>query len=229
MKARIKFARPVAAAFGLTALLGVVHANAADVVDEIPVAPAAPVENAPINTWSGPYVGVTLGYGFSSETSVEEAGVLPGVDIDTDGFTAHGFAGINGQSGSFVYGVEGDVGYSGVKGEDGGFETESGVDGSLRARLGYAVTENVLVYGTGGGAAKHMEVTDTVAPTSSDSNTMLGYTVGAGVDAKLTENVFGRLEYRYTDYGSETFTVGGADREIEANENRIGVGLGIKF
>ncbi len=226
MKARIQFARPVAAAFGLTALMGVIHANAADVVDEIPVAPAAPVEIAPINTWSGPYAGVTLGYGFSSESSVEEDGVLPGVDVDTDGFTAHGFAGWQGQSGSFVYGIEGDVGYNGVDGEDGGFETESGADGSLRARLGYAVTDNVLLYGTGGGAAKQMEVSQGGV---SDDNTMLGYTVGAGVDAKLTEQVFGRLEYRYSDYGSDTFTVGSGDREVDSRENRVGVGLGIKF
>jgi outer membrane immunogenic protein len=226
MRASFNFARPVAVALGLTALTGVVTAHSADVVEEIPVAPAAPVEIAPVNTWSGPYAGVTLGYGFG-ETSVEED-ALPGVDIDTDGFTAHGFAGWNGQTGRVVYGVEGDVGYNGVEGDDAGFESESGVDGSLRARLGYAVTDNVLVYGTGGGAAGRLEVSDA---TGSDTNTMLGYTVGAGVDAKITEQMFVRGEYRYTDYGSESFDTGavGGSRDVDASENRIGVGLGIKF
>jgi outer membrane immunogenic protein len=226
MKASIKLGRPVAAAFGLAALFAI-PAQAADAIFEQPPAPpAVPVEVAPLNTWSGPYAGVTLGYGFSSETSVEGPGGLPGVDVDTDGFTAHGFAGWNGQSGAFVYGVEGDVGYNGVEGEDDGVEVESGVDGSLRTRLGYAVTDNVLLYGTAGGAAKRTEVSDV---TGSDTDTMLGYTVGAGVDTKLTENVFGRLEYRYSDYGSETFNTGSGDREVESRENRIGVGLGIKF
>lgn len=226
MKASLKLVRPAAAALGLTALAGILPAHAADAVDEIPAAPAAPVELAPVNTWSGPYAGVTLGYGFAGTSEVDPEAALPGVDVDTDGFTAHGFAGINGQSGAFVYGLEGDVGYNGTEGEDGGYEVENGADGSLRARLGYAVTDNLLVYGTGGGAAKQMEVSQGGV---SDDSTMLGYTVGAGVDAKLTDNVFGRLEYRYSDYGSETFTTGAGDAEVDSRENRIGVGLGLKF
>lgn len=225
MKASTNFGRPFAAAFGLVAVLGI-PAYAADTVFEEPPAPAAPLEIAPLNTWSGPYAGVTLGYGFSSETSVDGDGGLSGADIDTDGFTAHGFAGWNGQSNSFVYGVEGDVGYNGVEGEEDGVKSEIGVDGSLRARLGYAVTDDVLVYGTAGGAGQRMEISDA---SGSDDNTMLGYTVGAGVDAKLTEQVFGRLEYRYSDYGSESFNTGAGEQEVESRENRIGVGLGIKF
>ncbi len=31
------------------------------------------------------------------------------------------------------------------------------------------------------------------------------YTVGAGVDYAFTNNIFGRVEYRYTDFGSKTF------------------------
>ena len=37
---------------------------------------------------------------------------------------------------------------------------------------------------------------------------MLGWTAGVGTDIKLTDNVFGRVEYRYTDFGSKNFTTG---------------------
>ena len=85
MKANLK---STAAALGLLAL-GMAPAFAADAVMEEPPAPAAPMEQPPLNTWSGPYAGVTLGYGFSGQTDVGD----PALEIDTDGFLAHGFAG----------------------------------------------------------------------------------------------------------------------------------------
>ena len=41
---------------------------------------------------------------------------------------------------------------------------------------------------------------------------MLGWTAGAGVDVKVTEQVFGRVEYRYTDFGSDDFNTGSGPR-----------------
>ncbi len=68
--------------------------------------------------------------------------------------------------------------------------------------MGFAVTDDVLLYGTAGGAAERLKVSD---PVGDDSNALLGWTAGAGVDVKLTEQVFGRVEYRYTDFGSSDF------------------------
>ena len=97
-------------------------------------------------------------------------------DVDTDGFVGGVFAGYNLQNGLFVYGIEGDVGYSGVKGDNGITETKSGFEGSLRGRMGVAVTDDVLLYGTAGGAAERLKVSD---PAGDDSNAMLGWTAGA--------------------------------------------------
>lgn len=227
MKARSNFARPVAAAIGLTALLGVAPAFAADVITEVPPAPAAPVELPPVNTWSGPYAGVTLGWGFAGSTDLPGAGT----EIETDGFTAHGFVGWQGQTGQIVYGAEGDLGYNASEGDANDFTAESDIDGSLRARLGYAVTDDILLYGTGGVAGKRMEVTDTLPGGASDEQTMFGWTVGAGMDAKVTDNMFGRVEYRYTDYGSEDFNLGALSgvQSVESTEHRIGIGFGVQF
>lgn len=218
MQAKFCLSRP-AAAFGLIALLGVAPAYAADVVEEVPE-PAAPVDLAPVNTWSGPYAGIALGYGFSGTTETATG------DVDTDGFVGGVFAGYNFQNDIFVYGVEGDVGYANVTGSNGVTESEAGFNGSLRARMGVAVTDQVLLYGTAGGAAQQLEISD---PVGSDSKGMLGWTAGAGVDVKLTEQVFGRVEYRYTDFGSTDFNTGSGPQSINASENRVTFGLGMTF
>ncbi|TWG93768.1 outer membrane immunogenic protein [Mesorhizobium sp. J18] len=218
MKANKNLMRSAAIALGLVAVAGA-PALAADIITEAPPAPpAAPMEVPPVATWAGPYAGVALGWGFSGQSEVEG-----GPEVESDGFVGNVFAGWNWQSGSFVYGVEGDIGYNGMDGSENGYETERGVDGSLRARLGFAATDNLLIYGTAGGAAERLEVSE--AGIGSETQTMLGWTAGAGMDAKLTENVFGRLEYRYTDYGSEDFN----GLEVDDSNHKVMVGVGMKF
>ncbi len=221
MKSRINFAWSTATALGLISFMGMNAANAADVIMEEPPAPM-PVEELPVASWAGPYVGLSAGYGFGGESEDESFGN----SIDTDGFVGGAFAGYNWETGGIVAGVEGDVGYSGVEGENAGTEVESGVEGSLRARLGYVVTPDVLLYTTAGGAAKQMEVTEGGV---SDDNTMVGWTAGVGTDVKITEQVFGRVEYRYTDYGSEEFTTAGGSGDVDAKDHRITFGVGMKF
>ena len=219
MNANRSFARPLAA-IGLLALLGAGPAYAADVISEEPPAPAAPMEEPPVASWAGPSAGASLGYGFSGTTTPATG------DVDTEGFLGGVFAGYNLQNGLFVYGIEGDVGYSGVEGDNGITETKSGFEGSLRGRMGVAVTNDILLYGTAGGAAERLKVSD---PAGEDSNAMLGWTAGAGVDVKLTENVFGRVEYRYTDFGSADFNTGSGLQSVDSKENRVSVGIGMKF
>lgn len=224
MTAILKHARPLAAAVGLVALAAM-PAFAADVVREEPPAPAAPMEVPPLNTWSGPYAGVTAGYGFSGEAKDETA--IGGNKIDTKGFLGSGFVGYNYQfDNNVVLGAEGDLGYSGVKGDNNGTEVKSGLEGSLRARLGYAVTPDILLYGTAGGAGQRIKATDLAG--NSDSNNALGWTAGAGADVKLTEAVFGRVEYRYTDLGSDTYNLA-APTDVSVKDHRVQFGIGMKF
>lgn len=215
MHTNLKFA-PLAVALGLFALSGT--AFAADVVSEEPPAPA-PIAELPVASWAGPYAGLSAGYGFSGHAKVQDGGP----DIKTKGFVGGVFGGYQWQQENFVYGAEADLGYNGVKGDSGGVNSKGGFEGSLRARLGYAVTPEILLYGTGGGALKNQKVS---VPGDSDSNTMLGWTAGVGTDIKLTDNVFGRVEYRYTDFGSKNFDGVG---KVKETDNRVTFGVGMKF
>jgi outer membrane immunogenic protein len=215
MKANLKFA-PLAVALGLFALGGTAYA--ADVVSEEPPAPA-PVAELPVASWAGPYAGLSAGYGFSGHADARDAGT----NVKTKGFVGGVFGGYQWQQENFVYGAEADIGYNGTKGSSNGIEAKSGLEGSLRARLGYSVTPEILLYGTGGLAAKNQKIDDGV---SSESKAMLGWTAGVGTDIKITDNVFGRVEYRYTDYGDKDFDNVG---NVKSKDNRVTFGVGMKF
>lgn len=220
MRFNLKFALPAIAGLGIAATA--LPAMAADVVYEEPPAPAPIIDAAPVSTWEGPYAGLHLGYGFGGR--VRDTSGLSGT-VGTDGWMGGVFGGYNFQTGAIVYGLEADVNVSGVDGGNAALAARTTVDGSVRARVGAAVTDDVLVYGTAGGAAERLRVSDGAV---TDTNTMLGYTVGAGVDAKLTDQVFGRVEYRYTDYGSKTFGLT-TPTSIDSSNHRATVGIGFKF
>lgn len=221
MKNTNRFALAAVSGLGLAAMAAA-PALAADVTYEEPPAPAPIIDSAPVATWAGPYAGVQFGYGFGGRAA------RPGDTIRTDGWLGGVFGGYNFQQGQFVYGVEGDVNFSGVEGSSAITSARSRVDGSLRARVGVVVTDDLLLYGTAGGAAESLRLTDG-ATGARDSNTMLGYTVGAGVDARLTEQVFARGEYRFTDYARETFDLGAGPERYDSSNHRFTVGVGFKF
>jgi len=220
MSVKNKIIRSAVAAAVLAAFAAPVMA--ADVVNEVP-APAVPMDVPPVASWTGLYAGITAGYGFAGRSEVSGTGT----DVKTDGFVGGGFVGYNFDTGGgIVAGIEGDIGYNGFKGDDDGFEVKNGVDGSLRARLGYTITPDALIYATAGGAAKHMTVEE---GGDKDSASMLGWTAGVGTDIKITGNVFGRAEYRYTDYGNKSFETGTGSRDVDSRDHRVIFGVGMQF
>ena len=210
--------------FTICAALITVMASTATALaaDAIEVAPGPPVTQettyAPAAIWSGFYAGAFAGYAWGTFDST--AG-----DIDGDGWLGGAFGGYQLQDGALVYGAESDLGFSGASGSVGTVDVDQGVFGSVRARLGYAF-DPVLAYGTAGLAATRAELTD---PTGSDSNTHLGWTVGAGADALLTESVFGRLENSYTEYESKNFNTPATAVSSGFSDHSVRAGIGVKF
>jgi len=192
---------------------------AADAVMEQAPAPA-PVEAAPVaSDWSGAYLGAYGGYGWNKHKTDEG-------NINADGFKGGAYGGYNFQNGQFVYGGEADLGYSGGDETRNGIKAKQGVEGSVRARAGIDLNP-VLLYGTGGLAVTNSKLS---ADTGSDSNTRIGWTAGAGAEAKITNNLIGRVEYRYSDYGRKDFDLGGpSEVSSKLTTNEVRVGLGYKF
>jgi outer membrane immunogenic protein len=225
-----------------SALAMTVPAFAADAIMEPAPQPpiAAPIE-APQFSWSGIYGGAAVGYGWASDSSarVDQPGGTPSDRnfTNADGITGGVFGGYQQQSGNIVYGLEADVDVSDYDDTrpafTGGSATqEVGVQGSLRGRLGYALGRT-MVYGTAGGAVADIETsaTDRLGNSGGTDDARFGWTVGAGVEHAITDQMFVRGEYRYTDYGDETFDLGpaGGSATVDTNIHTAKVGVGFKF
>jgi outer membrane immunogenic protein len=89
--------------------------------------------------------------------------------------------------------------------------------GTLRARLGYLISDQLLLYGTGGlayggvkssGIANLSVASHGVGPfipgtvAFSTSGTKVGFAAGGGVEGRITANWNWKLEYLYLDLGS---------------------------
>lgn len=182
--------------------------------------PAPAVAAVPSFTWSGPYIGVQAGYAWGRASNMKNDGAMVG-----------GYLGYNVQldNSPIVFGVETDLNYSDADGKKSrrGFRTtlNSDYNGAVRGRVGYAFGR-FLVYGAGGFAYADREFKRFG---DSDSKTAYGYTVGGGVEAAVTENVALRADYRYTDYGKDSFRVGGTTYKSSATEHRVMGGVAVKF
>ncbi len=76
----------------------------------------------------------------------------------------------------------------------------------LSARAGYVVGEKNLVYVRGGYANTRGDVTQTIANvTTSSKKTFDGWSIGGGVERKLTDNISARVEYRFSDFDADNY------------------------
>ncbi|MFC3205837.1 outer membrane protein [Aquamicrobium soli] len=192
--------------------LGVSSTFAADAVVSQEYAPVAP---AAIYDWSGPYLGVQLGYG-AGELSTDLGPAHMGIDVD--GFVAGGYAGWNFQNGNFVYGLETDFNYSDVKESVPGGKVGFDWYGSTRARVGLAV-DRFLPFASAGVAYAKAYTKEAGDP--KETKTYVGWTVGAGLEYAFTDNLIGRAEYRYHDFGEKSW--GGEDIKAKLHTGTVGV------
>jgi outer membrane immunogenic protein len=198
-------------------------AVAADAVSDIPSAPAVN-DVAPAFSWGGFYAGASAGYGWER---VKVSALGESETEKFDGARFSGFSGYNFEvAPSVILGVEGDLGYSWAKKTIDQTEISTGLNGSARLRAGYAF-DRALIYTAGGYTA-----TDSEADAGSfgkTSKVLHGWTVGAGIDYAFTDKVFGRVEYRYNDFGKATYTIAGDSFRGDLNDHVVNVGLGMKF
>jgi len=174
-------------------------------------------------------------------------------EFSAGGFFGGGAAGYNWQRGSIVTGAEAEIGYLGLRGSsldpngvvtgfpDTTTSVKSGLFGALTGRLGVAAGK-ALVYAKGGAAllkAKVETIDPCVAPPAgcgvetlfmSGSKTLLGWTVGAGVEWPVAPRWSVRAEIAYFDFGNID-TVGASSGgatyfqsvDVTARAARVGV------
>jgi outer membrane immunogenic protein len=203
--------------FGSVALIALAAAGsaiAADMPVRTPVYKAAPAAIMAAYNWSGFYAGGHLGYLWGS-TRVLDNGVVTDANARTNGVVGGVLAGVNWQTGAFVYGLEGDFGWANVRGTGHAVtpvelpnEYKVKWTADVRARVGYTVAPMTLVFVAGGLALADFNFREgeDAAPTTPGA-VFPGWTIGGGIDQAFTNNLIGRLEYLYADYGGKSYTL----------------------
>jgi outer membrane immunogenic protein len=196
-------------------------ALAADLPPPPPRAPATYVPTTvPYYNWGGIYIGVNAGYGFGTVTPSPAGSVA----FSPSGFLVGSTLGANFQAGAFVFGLEGDIDYSGVTttmpAADGGGTFNSRWIATARGRAGYAI-DRVLLYVTGGGAFANLQ-----APGITTTGT--GWTAGAGVEFALAQNWTAKAEYLFVDIPNASIAAGASAKFTESMA-RVGVNYKFSF
>lgn len=177
----------------------------------------APPMMAAIYDWSGFYIGVNGGGGWSHDRFNATAFGNEG-SHDASGGTAGGQVGYRWQTGQFVFGLEAQGNWADLSGDNISAvfaqrnHTKTDAFGLFTGQVGYA-WNNVLLYAKGGAA-----VTDnkydvysslTGASLGSSSNSNWGGVVGAGLEYGFTPNWSVAFEYDHLFMGNQNTTFAG--------------------
>jgi outer membrane immunogenic protein len=228
-----------------TAVVGINAASATDLL--APVYTKAPVMVDPAYNWSGFYLGVHAGY-IWGRSRVFDNGVLTESGAPTDGFVGGLLAGYNRQMGPFVLGLEGDFGWSNAQGHGtvvvpppppppplppGPNTYRLMWDSHFVGKAGFT-SDRWLLFATGGIAIAGFSFQEGVPPGTPPSNripaTYLGFSVGGGVEYAFTQNLLGRLQYIYDDFGGKSYTTAdGGTYRVNLSSQTLRGGLSWKF
>lgn len=219
-------------------------ASSADAADFPQYTKAPPIPQSAYS-WTGFHVGGFGGYGISNE-SAGIAGAntvgnfLVGTGLVPNSGKTEARGGVVGVVAGYDYqfapqwvaGIEADLAYANIKGNDGrtittapfGFNAslnttvEQKLDwyGTVRGRLGYLLTPNVMLYGTGGLAYGEVKGSTTVtlatpikglngSAIGTYDQTKIGYAAGGGVEWAVHPNVVLGAQYTYIDLGTHGY------------------------
>ena len=196
-------------ATALTALS--VSALAAD----LPARTLAPVASAPIFSWTGFYIGGTVG---SLMASVKSTSVYTGSGYSwaktsngpAPSATLAAAVGYNHQFGNIVVGLEADYNFANAiqnksfnnfMGPSSLLTTTLGSFGTFRGRVGYAI-DRTLIFATAGVAVAHISGSADHGDDASFNKFTLGWVTGGGVENALTNTLTLKAEALYADFGS---------------------------
>ena len=182
---------------------------------------AAPMMMAPVASsgWDGVYVGANVGYAWGTATDTTNSantgkttGWLAGAQL---GYNLH-------VSDSIVLGVQGDIDWTNETGTAVNVTATEKWGGAVVARAGVDLGQ-WMPYVEAGVAFANADGGPTGGPTQ--NHTYTGWTVGAGVQVMLAQSLSADLEYRYNNYGNQSYF----GTPVSFNDSQVRVGLNYHF
>lgn len=198
------------------------------------VTPVADLDPPVSNNWTGFYAGVFFGGGGSINRLTSP--FLPGASLNGiggEGALGGGMLGYNHQvTPNVVLGLQGEAGYSDIKTTLNvpGIATASlktGFKASISGRAGYLTSPDTMLYGIAGVSfVKHkLRINIPVIPAAfRASKNLTGFHAGAGIETRLTNKLTGRVEYRYTRFGSTSALAAGfVKNRLSTHAGTVGI------
>lgn len=137
--------------------------------------------------FGGASVGAVVGIDHVKDSTDGSTGVLGGVTLGYD-FDA----------GGVVIGADAEADLASTKDCVGASCVKAGRDLYVGGRIGAPLSENLLFYGKVG--YTNARVKGTVSGTTVTAQNLDGIRAGVGLEVKTHSNLFGRIEYRYSNY-----------------------------
>ena len=205
--------------------LGSVSASAADIARRQMAVKAPAYIPPPVYNWTGFYVGINGGGGWGRSSFSDP---FASGSFNTSGALAGGTVGYNWQMNQFVFGLEGDVDWSDIRGSAicGGVTTcrvRNDWLGTARGRLGYAF-DRIMPYVTGGLAVG--DIKTSIDGVGSARDTKAGWTAGGGIEAAIAGPLTAKVEYLHVDLGHGSAILGS---NAKFNADIVRAGLNYRF
>lgn len=202
-------------------------AFAADLMAEPPM---APVVTSSAGNWDGGYVGFNVGYAQAYSDHNDVATTIG--DMGMVGWLLGGQAGYNATvAAGLVLGVQGDLDWSNVTGTYTGpgpdISETINWEGSLTGHIGFDGGV-FMPYALGGIVVAGTTRTSTIG-TPSESGTHVGYVVGVGAAAKVSDNASLFGEVRYNNYGDHEYSTLTSDPTVGLTSTEVRVGMNFHF
>ncbi len=187
--------------------------------------------------WSGAYIGIQAGGRWADEkTEAQGAHGRINTVSKPNGGLIGGYLGYIYQMDSFLFGAEISAALNSVSYDWNmsftDYHDKAKSLTSLNARFGYAI-DRTLIYATGGWSrAKYSR---SMRPDNSgigfvtydESLNRNGFNVGLGTEYAFTENIIARAEYRYFNFGKQSFEANFGSAKYR--QQTAILGLGYKF
>lgn len=186
----------------------------------------------------GFYAGAGGGYGAlnSDHRGPRNAGSVLNAEFGDEGATGGLFGGYGLVWQGFYLGAEVEAELSNVTwdherdptGRTFGVDKQGGYGGALRA--GYVLPGGALAYGRAGVMHSKFETNfQTGGGSFEEDDMLLGLRLGLGLEVPISESVFARMEYSYTDYEDNSLTTGGGTEHFENSESLFRAAVGFRF
>lgn len=195
------------------------------------------------STFTGPRVEAILGYDITKAGSSENDDLNADNDESMEGLLYGVGVGYDIDLGGVVVGAEGELTDStaNTKYKNGDFEgfgfgnVKAGRDLYVGARVGAKVAPNALVYVKGGYTNARLNIrSNDGATTYNEKFDLDGWRAGAGAEVALSNNLYTKLEYRYSNYSKGEVDFGGSlpdsDRfSVDTDRHQVVAGVGYRF